>query len=60
MKIKGDVFKDKKVKDLFNSEGYTQEEWRNFISSRYMLRSRMYDGIAYIITDGRIQVLNLR
>ena len=60
MKIKGDVFKDKKVKDLFNSEGYTQEEWRELMKSGSMLRSRKYERMAYILQDGKINIINLR
>lgn len=60
MKIKGDVFQNKKVKELFESEGYTTEEWKNLMKSGSMLRSRKYERMAYILSDGKINILNLR
>lgn len=60
MKIKGDVFLNKRVKELFESEGYTTEEWRAMMKAGAMLKSRMYERMAYILREGHIQILNLR
>lgn len=60
MKIKGDVFLNKKVKELFESEGYTTEEWRTMMKAGAMLKSRMYERMAYILKDGKINIINLR
>lgn len=60
MKIKGDVFQNKKVKELFESEGYTTDEWRTMMKAGAMLRSRRYERMAYILQDGCIKILNLR
>ena len=60
MKIKGDIFDSRATKKLFLSEGYTQEEWRELMKSGSMLRSRKYERMAYILQDGKINILNLR
>ena len=60
MKIKGDVFQNKRVKELFESEGYTTDEWKNMMKAGAMLKSRMYERMAYILRDGKINILNLR
>jgi hypothetical protein len=60
MKIKGDIFDSRATKKLFLSEGYTQEEWRELMKSGSMLRSRKYERMAYILQDGKINIINLR
>ena len=60
MKVKGSLFASRKVKELFESEGYTTREWLNFTFTGNKLMSRRYEHMAYIITEGRIQILNLR
>lgn len=60
MKIKGDVFLNKKVRELFESEGYTTEEWRAVMKAGAMLKSRMHERMAYILREGQIEILNLR
>ena len=60
MKIKGDIFDSRATKKLFLSEGFTQEEWRELMKSGSMLRSRKYERMAYILQDGKINILNLR
>lgn len=60
MKIKGDVFQNKRVKELFESEGYTTDEWRAMMKAGAMLKSRMHERMAYILREGHIQILNLR
>jgi len=60
MKIKGDIFDSRATKKLFLSEGFTQEEWRELMKSGSMLRSRKYERMAYILQDGKINIINLR
>ena len=60
MKIKGDIFDSRATKKLFLSEGYTQEEWRELMKSGAMLRSRRYERMAYILQNGKINIINLR
>ena len=60
MKIKGDIFDSRATKKLFLSENYTDEEWKNLMKSGSMLRSRRYARMAYILQDGKINILNLR
>lgn len=60
MKIKGSVFASPKVKELFESEGYIQEEWRQMMQSGAILRSRKYERMAYVLAEGKLTILNLR
>ena len=60
MKIKGDIFDSRATKKLFLSENYTDEEWKNMMKSGSMLRSRKYERMAYILQDGKINIINLR
>jgi hypothetical protein len=60
MKIKGDIFDSRATKKLFLSENYTDEEWKNLMKSGAMLRSRKYERMAYILQDGKINIINLR
>lgn len=60
MKIKGDIFDSRATKKLFLSENYTDEEWKNLMKSGSMLRSRRYARMAYILQDGKINIINLR
>ena len=60
MKIKGDIFDSRATKKLFLSENYTDEEWKNLMKAGAMLRSRKYERMAYILQDGKINIINLR
>ncbi len=60
MKIKGDIFDSRATKKLFLSENYTDEEWKNLMKAGAMLRSRRYERMAYILQDGKINIINLR
>lgn len=60
MKVKGSIFASKKVKELFESEGYTTREWLNFTFTGSQLMSRKYERMAYILTEGKINIVNLR
>ena len=58
MKVKGSLFASRKVKELFESEGYTTREWLNFTFTGNKLMSRRYERIAYILTEGKIIILS--
>ena len=60
MKIKGDIFDSRATKKLFLSENYTDEEWKNLMKAGAMLRSRRYERMAYILQNGKINIINLR
>lgn len=60
MKIKGDIFDSRATKKLFLSENYTDEEWKNLMKAGAMLRSRRHERMGYILSNGAVQILNLR
>ncbi|NLU29525.1 MAG: hypothetical protein GXX03_06660 [Bacteroidales bacterium] len=60
MKLKGDIFDSRATKKLFLSENYTDEEWKNLMKAGAMLRSRRHEWMGYILSDAKIQILNLR
>lgn len=54
------VYESRKAKKLFEAEGYTDNELKNFYRHNDTIQSRIYEELSYFISEGKIIVLNKR
>lgn len=54
------IYQNKKIQEMFESEGYTHKELKYSLWSGRSIESRKIEGVKYIIRDGKIIMLETR
>lgn len=54
------IYQNKKIQEMFESEGYTHKELKYSLWNGGSIESRKIEGVKYIIRDGKIIILETR
>ena len=54
------IYQNKKIQEMFESEGYTHKELIYSLWNGGSIESRKIEGVKYIIRDGKIIILETR